>query len=111
MLTLYHSPQSRSSRFVWLLEELGQPYEIEYVAIRRGDGAREVGDAGLWQGLGQWAALNRRNICSTPGPGLKPWAARPGGRFGRSGILAWRARNEAVTGCLDYRQLGKMAYI
>ena len=38
MLTLYHSPQSRSSRFIWLLEELGQPYKIEYVAIRRGDG-------------------------------------------------------------------------
>lgn len=42
MLTLYHSPQSRSSRFVWLLEELGQPYEIEYVTIRRGDGAGEA---------------------------------------------------------------------
>lgn len=38
MLTLYHSPQSRSSRFIWLLEELGQPYGIEYVTIRRGDG-------------------------------------------------------------------------
>jgi glutathione S-transferase len=41
MLTLYHSPQSRSSRFIWLLEELGQPYEIEYVTIRRGDGTGE----------------------------------------------------------------------
>jgi glutathione S-transferase len=41
MLTLYHSPQSRSSRFIWLLEELGQPYQIEYVTIRRGDGAGE----------------------------------------------------------------------
>ena len=38
MLTLYHSPQTRSSRFLWLLEELGQPYGIEYVTIRRGDG-------------------------------------------------------------------------
>ena len=38
MLKLYHSPQSRSSRFIWLLEELGQPYEIEYVTIQRGDG-------------------------------------------------------------------------
>ena len=42
MLKLYHSPQSRSSRFIWMLEELGQPFEIEYVSIRRGDG---VGDA------------------------------------------------------------------
>jgi glutathione S-transferase len=39
MLTLYHSPQSRSSRFIWMLEELGQPYDIEYVTIRRGDGS------------------------------------------------------------------------
>ena len=41
MLTLYHSPQTRSSRIIWLLEELGQPYQIEYVTIRRGDGAGE----------------------------------------------------------------------
>ena len=39
MLKLFHSPQSRSSRFIWMLEELGQPYEIEYVTIRRGDGS------------------------------------------------------------------------
>jgi glutathione S-transferase len=38
MLTLYHSPQSRSTRMLWLLEELGEPYEIKYVTIRRGDG-------------------------------------------------------------------------
>ncbi len=41
MLKLYHSPRSRSSRFIWLLEEVGQPYEIEYVTIRRGDGSGE----------------------------------------------------------------------
>lgn len=39
MLKLYHSPQSRSSRIIWLLEEIGLPYEIEYVSIRRGDGS------------------------------------------------------------------------
>jgi glutathione S-transferase len=38
MLTLYHAPRSRSSRFIWLLEEIGAPYRIEYVSIRRGDG-------------------------------------------------------------------------
>jgi glutathione S-transferase len=42
MIKLYHSPQSRSSRFIWLLEELGEPYEIEYVTIRRGDGSGAV---------------------------------------------------------------------
>lgn len=35
MITLYHAPQTRSSRFVWLLEELGQPYEIRQVSIFR----------------------------------------------------------------------------
>lgn len=39
MLTLVHSPRSRSSSFLWLLEEVGQPYDIQYVSIRRGDGS------------------------------------------------------------------------
>jgi glutathione S-transferase len=42
MLTLYHSPRSRSSRFIWLLEELGAPYVIKPVSIRRGDGSGAV---------------------------------------------------------------------
>lgn len=36
MLTLYHSPQSRSSRIIWLLEELGVDCEIRQVDIVRG---------------------------------------------------------------------------
>jgi len=39
MIVLYHAPLSRSSRFIWLLEELGAPYRIERVSIRRGDGS------------------------------------------------------------------------
>ena len=39
MIVLYHAPRSRSSRFIWLLEELGAPYRIELVSIRRGDGS------------------------------------------------------------------------
>ncbi len=35
MLTLYHAPQSRSTRMLWLLEELGADYHIEYVDIVR----------------------------------------------------------------------------
>jgi glutathione S-transferase len=35
MITLFHAPQSRSSRIVWLLEELGVPYEIQPVSIFR----------------------------------------------------------------------------
>src|SRR5919204_7061843 len=39
MITLYHAPKSRSSRFIWLLEELGEPYELKLVSIRRRDGS------------------------------------------------------------------------
>ena len=38
MITLYHAPRSRSSRIIWLLEELGAAYNIELVDIVRGDG-------------------------------------------------------------------------
>ena len=37
MLTLFHAPRSRSTRILWLLEELGRPYQLEYVGIARGD--------------------------------------------------------------------------
>jgi glutathione S-transferase len=39
MLTLYHAPQSRSSRIRWLLEELGADYETVYCDIPRMDGS------------------------------------------------------------------------
>jgi glutathione S-transferase len=38
MLTLFHAPRSRSFRMLWLLEELGAPYELKIVNIRRADG-------------------------------------------------------------------------
>jgi glutathione S-transferase len=45
MITLYHAPRSRSSRFLFLLEELEAPYEIKTVSIRRGDGSGAVDPA------------------------------------------------------------------
>ncbi|MGY3441254.1 glutathione S-transferase family protein [Bradyrhizobium sp. USDA 4473] len=38
MLKLFHAPDSRSSRFIWLLEELGADYELVYCAIKRRSG-------------------------------------------------------------------------
>jgi glutathione S-transferase len=38
MLTLFHAPKSRSSRFLWLLEELEALYTLKLVTIRRADG-------------------------------------------------------------------------
>lgn len=35
MVILFHAPQSRSSRMIWLLEELEAPYEIKPVSIFR----------------------------------------------------------------------------
>ena len=37
-LILHHAPQSRSTRMLWLLEELGADYKIHYVDIRRRNG-------------------------------------------------------------------------
>src|SRR5271170_47399 len=46
MLTLYHSPDSRSSRFIWLLEELGVQYQIVYCSIaRRAGGVADPNNA------------------------------------------------------------------
>jgi len=39
MITLYHAPRSRSTRIIFLLEELGAPYAIKQVSIRRSDGS------------------------------------------------------------------------
>ena len=36
-LTLYHSPQSRSSLVHWLLEELGEPYDLHLLNIKTGE--------------------------------------------------------------------------
>ena len=39
MITLYHAPKSRASRFLWLLEEIGEPYEVTQVSLKRRDGS------------------------------------------------------------------------
>jgi glutathione S-transferase len=42
MITLYHRPKTRSSRFVFLLEELEAPYQIKLVTTRTRDGGGAV---------------------------------------------------------------------
>jgi len=39
MLTIHHAPQSRSSRILWLLEEVGATYQIVLTDIPRPDGS------------------------------------------------------------------------
>jgi glutathione S-transferase len=38
LITLFHRPKTRSSRFIFLLEELEAPYEIKHVTTRTRDG-------------------------------------------------------------------------
>lgn len=45
MITLFHHPQTRSSRFIFLLEELQAPYEVRLVTIRKRDGTGAVDPA------------------------------------------------------------------
>jgi glutathione S-transferase len=37
MITLYHHPFSRAAGVLWSLEEVGEPYELVFVDIRKGD--------------------------------------------------------------------------
>lgn len=39
MLKLHHAPNSRSGRIIWLLKELGLPYELKsmVLSVRRSD--------------------------------------------------------------------------
>jgi glutathione S-transferase len=45
MITLYHRPQTRSSRFIFLLEELAAPYQVQIVSTRSRDGTGAVDPA------------------------------------------------------------------
>ena len=36
-LTLYHAAPSRSSIMLWMLEEVGEPYDIELLKLSEGD--------------------------------------------------------------------------
>ena len=45
MITLFHHPKSRSTRFIFLLEELDAPYRLQHVTMRRSDGTGAVDPA------------------------------------------------------------------
>ncbi|HEY5046752.1 MAG TPA: glutathione S-transferase family protein [Rhizomicrobium sp.] len=45
MIALYHHPKTRSSRFIFLLEELEAPYTIQQVSVRSADGTGSVDPA------------------------------------------------------------------
>jgi glutathione S-transferase len=99
MLKLFHSPDSRSTRIIWLLEELGEPYEIVHVDIPRASGRgapdpanphpdRRVPalqhDASL---VTECAAIALYLTDTFPAAGLGPVAGHPG----RAAYLTWLA--------------------
>lgn len=45
MITLYHRPKTRSSRFLFLLEELEAPYRVQIVNVRSRDGSGAIDPA------------------------------------------------------------------
>jgi glutathione S-transferase len=45
VITLFHHPKSRSTRFIFLLEELEAPYRLQRVTMRRSDGTGAVDPA------------------------------------------------------------------
>jgi len=57
MLTLFHAPRSRSTRFLWLLEELEAEYEVKTVDIYRSFGNTGARDPANPHPHGQVPAL------------------------------------------------------
>lgn len=45
MITLHHRPKTRSSRFLFLLEELEAPYRVQVVSVRQRDGSGAIDPA------------------------------------------------------------------
>ena len=48
MITLFHRPKTRSTRFIFLLEELEAPYQITLVSTRARDGSGAADPAKCW---------------------------------------------------------------
>jgi glutathione S-transferase len=62
-LTLYHAAPSRSSIVLWMLEELGEPYEIKLIKLSAGDNMKP--DYLAINPMGKVPALNHRGTIIT----------------------------------------------
>ncbi|MBY9064746.1 glutathione S-transferase family protein [Sphingomonas yunnanensis] len=107
MLTLFHAPRSRSTRIIWLLEELGVPYQLRYVTIRYRDGSGEGPDAANPHPDKKVPALLDDDVLVTEsaavatyladqadGAGLSPWI----GDRDRGAYLTWLSWTEGEFG-------------
>ena len=62
-LTLYHASPSRSSIVLWMLEELGQPYDIKLIKLSEGDNLKP--DYLAINPMGKVPALKHRDTVIT----------------------------------------------
>ena len=118
MLTLFHAPRSRSTRIIWLLEELGVPYQLRYVTIRYRDGSGDAPDAANPPPDQKVPALRHDDVLVTEsaavaiyladqadGAGLAPWIGdRDRGRY-----LTWLSWIEGEFGPAIGARLGAPA--
>jgi glutathione S-transferase len=62
-LTLYHASPSRSSIVLWMLEELGQPFDIHLLSMKRGE--NRAPDYLAVNPMGKVPALRHRDVVIT----------------------------------------------
>jgi glutathione S-transferase len=62
-LTLYHSPMSRSSDVLWILEEIGEPYDVHL--LNTGKGANRQPDYLAVNPMGKVPALRHADAIIT----------------------------------------------
>ncbi|VTO14621.1 glutathione S-transferase N-terminal domain-containing protein [Brevundimonas vancanneytii] len=98
-MIIHHAPQSRSTRLLWLLEELGADYRIHYVDILRREGQGRTDPANPHP-LKQAPALEIdgqvliESVLILPVPDRSPPRGRPGAgtgpiRAGRNICRGW----------------------
>ena len=95
-LTLYHASPSRSSIVLWMLEELGQPYDIKLISLSKGDNMKP--DYLAINPMGKVPALKQGDTVITEAAAICTYLADefpqaklnvPVGAPGRGAYLKW----------------------
>lgn len=100
MITLFHHPKTRSTRFIFLLEELEVPYQIQVVSIRKRDGTGAVDPANPHP-LGKVPAISDNGSVVFESPAIALYLTD---KFARNGLgpLPGEARRGAYLSWLSY---------
>ena len=72
-LTLYHAAPSRSSIVHWMLEEVGEPYDIHLVSFKKGENLQARVSGGQSDGQGAGAPARRRRSSPRRPPSAPTW--------------------------------------